>query len=81
MVIEGQENSMNTDPPAANRALMARAQATFIDQVTALKRGGADACPNMQWQTIDEAKLKNKIKRSDWYAASQVATTGLQRNA
>jgi hypothetical protein len=33
-----------------------------IDHVTALKRGGADAPSNMQWQTIDEAKLKDKTE-------------------
>jgi hypothetical protein len=30
--------------------------------VTALKRGGADAPSNMQWQTTEEAKLKDKIE-------------------
>jgi hypothetical protein len=31
-----------------------------VDHVTALKRGGADAPSNMQWQTIAEAKAKDK---------------------
>jgi hypothetical protein len=31
-----------------------------IDHVTPLKRGGADAPSNMQWQTIQEAKAKDK---------------------
>lgn len=33
-----------------------------IDHVTALKRGGADAPSNMQWQTIEEAKAKDKTE-------------------
>lgn len=31
-----------------------------IDHVQALKRGGADATWNMQWQTTAEAKAKDK---------------------
>lgn len=31
-----------------------------IDHVIALKRGGADSPDNMQWQTIKEAKAKDK---------------------
>jgi hypothetical protein len=34
----------------------------IIDHVTALKRGGADAPSNMQWQTIQESKAKDKIE-------------------
>jgi|SRR5579871_4600978 len=33
-----------------------------IDHETPLKRGGADAPSNMQWQTIDAAKLKDKTE-------------------
>ena len=32
----------------------------IIDHVTALKRGGADAPGNMQWQTTPDAKAKDK---------------------
>jgi len=31
-----------------------------IDHVIPLKRGGADRTENMQWQTIEEAKEKDK---------------------
>lgn len=31
-----------------------------IDHVIALKRGGADLPANMQWQTVLDAKLKDK---------------------
>jgi len=33
-----------------------------IDHVVPLKRGGEDAPENMQWQTIEEAKAKDKIE-------------------
>jgi hypothetical protein len=33
-----------------------------IDHVTALKRGGADAPSNMQWQTTSAAKAKDKTE-------------------
>lgn len=31
-----------------------------IDHIIALKRGGADSPDNMQWQTTEEAKAKDK---------------------
>ena len=31
-----------------------------VDHITPLKRGGADSPSNMQWQTIAEAKAKDK---------------------
>lgn len=33
-----------------------------IDHVTPLKRGGADAPSNMQWQTTEAAKLKDRTE-------------------
>ena len=32
----------------------------IVDHIKPLKRGGADAASNMQWQTIDDAKAKDK---------------------
>jgi hypothetical protein len=33
-----------------------------VDHVVPLKGGGADAPANMQWQTVAEAKAKDKIE-------------------
>jgi hypothetical protein len=33
-----------------------------VDHINPLKRGGADAPGNMQWQTRAEAKAKDKIE-------------------
>lgn len=33
-----------------------------IDHIKPLKRGGADDPSNMQWQTIEEAKAKDKVE-------------------
>lgn len=34
----------------------------IIDHVIALKRGGPDTPTNMQWQTVEEAKAKDRIE-------------------
>lgn len=34
----------------------------IVDHVIALKRGGADDPSNMQWQTIADAKAKDKVE-------------------
>jgi hypothetical protein len=33
-----------------------------VDHVVPLKRGGADLPSNMQWQTVEEAKAKDRIE-------------------
>jgi hypothetical protein len=33
-----------------------------VDNIVPLKRGGADIPENMQWQTVAEAKAKDKIE-------------------
>ena len=34
----------------------------IIDHVIALKRGGADTPTNMQWQTVEDAKAKDRVE-------------------
>jgi hypothetical protein len=34
----------------------------IIDHVIALKRGGADSPSNMQWQTVEDAKAKDRVE-------------------
>jgi hypothetical protein len=33
-----------------------------IDHIVPLKRGGADAPENMQWQTVQDAKAKDRVE-------------------
>jgi hypothetical protein len=33
-----------------------------IDHIVPLKRGGADVPGNMQWQTVQAAKAKDKVE-------------------
>jgi hypothetical protein len=33
-----------------------------VDHIVALKRGGSDDPGNMQWQTIADAKVKDRIE-------------------
>jgi hypothetical protein len=34
----------------------------LVDHIVPLKRGGADEPGNMQWQTVAEAKAKDRIE-------------------
>lgn len=36
--------------------------AYVIDHVVPLKRSGADATSNMQWQTVEDAKAKERVE-------------------
>jgi hypothetical protein len=33
-----------------------------IDHIKALKRGGADDPTNMQWQTVSDARAKDRVE-------------------
>ncbi|PYT04792.1 MAG: HNH endonuclease, partial [Acidobacteria bacterium] len=35
-----------------------------VDHITALECGGADTSSNMQWQTVADAKAKDRTERS-----------------
>jgi hypothetical protein len=39
-----------------------RCEGYIIDHVVPLKRGGADAPSNMQWQTIEDSKAKEAVE-------------------
>jgi 5-methylcytosine-specific restriction endonuclease McrA len=34
----------------------------IVDHVVPIKRGGADVAENMQWQTVSEAKAKDRVE-------------------
>jgi hypothetical protein len=34
----------------------------LVDHIIPLKRGGSDTPPNMQWQTVEAAKAKDRIE-------------------
>ena len=44
----------------ADRMLAYLAAGHVIDHIIPLKRGGPDAPVNMEWQTIEDAKAKDK---------------------
>lgn len=35
---------------------------SVVDHIKALKRGGADDPSNMQWQTVEDAKAKDRVE-------------------
>ena len=49
-------------PCPATHLLIGLCPGYIIDHVIALKRGGADIPANMQWQTVDEAKAKDRVE-------------------
>ena len=53
---------MAAHPCPANGKSASACPGYVVDHIIALKRGGADAPENMQWQTIAEAKAKDKIE-------------------
>jgi hypothetical protein len=47
-------------PPPARR--LGPAPATWLTNIVPLKRSGADAPDNMQWQTVQDAKAKDRTE-------------------
>ena len=43
-------------------AMAASCPGYVIDHIIALKRGGPDTPANMQWQTVGEAKAKDRVE-------------------
>ena len=53
---------MKTQPCPSTGATSGSCPGYVVDHVKPLKRGGADAPSNMQWQTIEEGKAKDKTE-------------------
>ena len=52
-------------PCPANGATKGRCEGYIIDHIKPLACGGADSPENMQWQTEEDAKAKDKWERAD----------------
>jgi len=52
----------HTHPCPSTGKLSGSCPGYVIDHVTPLKRGGADSPSNMQWQTKEEAKIKDRTE-------------------
>ena len=52
-------------PCPANGAIKGRCEGYIIDHIIPLACGGADSPENMQWQTEEESKAKDKWERAD----------------
>jgi len=52
-------------PCPANGATKGPCKGYVIDHIKALACGGADRPSNMQWQTVEEAKAKDKWERKE----------------
>ena len=51
-----------THPCPATGKSGGKCQGFVIDHVNPLKRGGADAPANMQWQSVEAAKAKDRVE-------------------
>lgn len=60
---EAARNAFKREHPCpANQQPKGPCPGYVIDHVIPLKRGGADAPSNMQWQTVEEAKAKDRVE-------------------
>lgn len=51
---------MRSHPCPSTEKTRGRCPGYIVDHIQALKRGGADRPENMQWQTVEEAKQKDR---------------------
>jgi hypothetical protein len=54
---------MQTHPCPANGRIRGKCPGYVIDHIRPLCAGGADRWSNMQWQTIEQAKVKDREER------------------
>jgi hypothetical protein len=53
---------MRASPCPANGKTRGPCPGFVVDHVVALKRGGRDSPDNMQWQTVEEARAKDRYE-------------------
>jgi hypothetical protein len=54
---------MQSHPCPSNGHIRGKCPGYVIDHITPLCAGGADRWSNMQWQTVTEAKVKDRQER------------------
>ena len=57
----GGKEGLHSPAPAAG-ATTSACEGYVIDHIVPLKRGGEDRPENMQWQSVDEAKKKDRVE-------------------
>lgn len=60
--LEAKHEFKRQHPCPANGSTKGHCEGYIIDHIVPLKRGGADSPSNMQWQTIEESRAKDKVE-------------------
>lgn len=59
---EAKQEFKRQHPCPVNGSTKGHCEGYIIDHIVPLKRGGADSPSNMQWQTIEESRAKDKVE-------------------
>ena len=62
---EAKQEFKRQHPCPSTGATKGRCEGYIIDHIKPLACGGADSPENMQWQTVEESKAKDKWERAD----------------